>query len=230
MLKLTLLRKLLMALTGLFLCVFLVIHLLGNLQLFLPKEIAQQQFNAYSQALSGNPFIKAIAIALYLSILAHAIYAVVITIHNRKSSGQYALDERKKVSAWHSRSMGLLGTVIFVFIVVHFQNFWYYYKFTDMPLDAWGRKDLYSAVVELFANEWYVLFYVASMIAMGYHLLHGVASAVRTLGAYHQKAARWANVAGVAYSVAMTLGFAAIPIYVYVVQHQERLLSLLQLK
>lgn len=230
MIKLTLFRKLLMALTGLFLCLFLVIHLLGNLQLFLPKEIAQEQFNAYSQALSGNVFIKVVAIGLYVSILAHAIYAVVITIYNRKSGGKYAHDERKAASPWYSRSMGLLGTVIFVFIVIHFQNFWYYYKFTDMPLDAWGRKDLYSAVVNLFGNVWYVVLYVVSMVAMGYHLLHGVASAVRTLGVYHQKYVRVVNVAGVAYSVVISAGFAIIPIYVYLVQHQERLLTLLQLK
>ncbi|MGQ9805782.1 MAG: succinate dehydrogenase cytochrome b subunit [Chlorobiales bacterium] len=230
MIKLTLLRKLLMALTGLFLCLFLVIHLLGNLQLFLPKETAQEQFNAYSQALSGNPFIKMVAIGLYISILAHAIYAVVITIHNQKSGGKYSKDERKVASPWYSRSMGLLGTVLFVFIVIHFQNFWYYYKFTEMPFDAWGRKDLYSAVVNLFGNAWYVMLYVVSMVAMGYHLLHGVASAVRTLGVYHQKYVRVVNMAGVVYSVGISAGFAIIPIYVFLTQHQEQVLSLLQFK
>ncbi|MDX2130357.1 MAG: succinate dehydrogenase cytochrome b subunit [Chloroherpetonaceae bacterium] len=230
MIQLTLLRKLVMALTGLFLCVFLVIHLLGNLQLFLPKEHAQEQFNAYSQLLSGNPLIKVVSIVLYLSILAHAIYAVVITIYNRKSGGNYTHDSRSKVSPWYSRSMGVLGTVLFVFIVVHFQNFWYYYKFTAMPLDAWGRKDLYSAVVNLFANGWYVVLYVVSMIAMGYHLLHGVYSAVRTLGLYHPKYVNAVKFAGVAYTVIIAGGFTIIPIYVFFVQHQEKVLSFLQVK
>src|SRR5271154_3700128 len=109
----TLSRKNLMALTGLFLCFFLVIHLFGNLQLLLPAESARWQFNFYSKLLSENLFIQLISYVLFASILAHAVYALLITVQNRRSNGQrYAYDRRSAASKWYSRQMGLLGTII----------------------------------------------------------------------------------------------------------------------
>src|SRR5271165_4234212 len=112
----TLSRKNLMALTGLFLCFFLVIHLFGNLQLLLPAESARWQFNFYSKLLSENIFIQLISYFLFASILAHAVYALLITVQNRRSNGQrYAYDRRSAASKWYSRQMGLLGTIILFF-------------------------------------------------------------------------------------------------------------------
>ena len=109
-----------MALTGLFLCFFLVIHLFGNLQLLLPTEAARWQFNFYSRLLSENLFIQLISYVLFASILAHAVYALLITIQNRRSSGQrYAYDRRSVTSKWYSRQMGLLGTIILFFLIIH---------------------------------------------------------------------------------------------------------------
>src|SRR5260370_657943 len=109
----TLAEKNLMAITGLFLCVFLVVHLLGNLQLMLTTQVAQWQFNFYSKLLSENIFIHVISYILFGSIAAHAIYALVITIKNRQSNGhRYEYDRRGVSSKWYSRKMGLLGTII----------------------------------------------------------------------------------------------------------------------
>src|SRR5690349_10017623 len=94
----TLMRKTLMALTGLFLCFFLVIHLLGNLQLLLPAAQAKQSFNGYSQLLSGNIFIKIISYVLYASIIIHCLDALVITLKNKRIAGKYAVDNRGKAS------------------------------------------------------------------------------------------------------------------------------------
>ena len=204
-----------MAITGLFLCFFLVIHLLGNLQLLLPADQAADSFNNYSKLLSGNIFIKAVSYILYLSIIAHAIDALVITIKNKKSAGKYAFDNRKKVSKWYSRNMGILGTVLLIFLVIHFKDFWYVYKFGGLPLDERGNKDLYTIVINAFSSWWYVALYVFSMLALGYHLLHGFKSAVRTLGLYHPRYARYVEVFGVAYSYAITIGFSVIPIFVH---------------
>jgi len=77
-----------MALTGLFLCLFLVVHLFGNLQLLLPVEVAQWQFNFYSKLLSKNLFIELISYVLFASILAHALYALFITIKNKQANGK----------------------------------------------------------------------------------------------------------------------------------------------
>lgn len=215
----TLMRKTLMALTGLFLCFFLVIHLLGNLQLLLPVEQAKPSFNGYSQLLSGNIFIKIISYVLYASIIIHCLDALVVTLKNNKTAGKYAVDNRGKASKWYSRNMGILGTLILIFLVFHFKDFWYQYKFGSLPKDENGHKDLYAIVVAAYQDWWYVLFYVLSMFALGYHLLHGFYSAARSLGLYHPKYVSWVRVFGTGYSYVITIGFAIIPVYIYLTQH-----------
>jgi len=211
----TLSRKMLMCLTGLFLGFFLLIHFLGNLQLFLPQEQAHLQFNAYSHFLSGNIVIKIVSLVLYTSIILHAIDGLVITIKNKKSGGTYQSDRRGRASKWYSRNMGILGTLILIFLVIHFQNFWYVYKFGSLPLDDKGNKDLYILVITVFKEWWYVVIYVISMIALCYHLIHGIYSAVRTLGLFHPKYVKWIKIAGIAYSIVISVGFALMPVYVF---------------
>lgn len=211
----TLSKKIVMCLTGLFLCFFLIIHFLGNLQLFLPAEQAREQFNWYSHFLSGNALIKIVSYVLYASILLHMLDALVITMRNRKSGESYRQDKRGRASKWYSRNMGILGTIILIFLVIHFQNFWYVYKFGTLPLDDNGHKDLYLLVVTTFKEWWYVLIYVLAMVALCYHLIHGVYSSIRTLGLFHPKYIKWLKIAGIAYSVIICTGFALMPVYVY---------------
>lgn len=214
----TLSRKLLMCFTGLFLCFFLIIHFLGNLQLFLPAEQAHTQFNAYSHFLSGNIIVKMVSYILYTSIILHAVDAVLITIKNKRSGKKYHCDQRERASKWYSRNMGILGTIILIFLVIHFQNFWYIYKFGTPPIDSNGNKDLYILVVTTFGEWWYVVIYVLSMVALCYHLIHGVHSAIRTLGLFHPKYVKWIRNCGIAYSVIISVGFAMMPIYIYFTQ------------
>jgi len=204
-----------MCVTGLFLSFFLLIHFLGNLQLFLPQEQAHLQFNAYSHFLAGNIIIKIVSYVLYTSIIVHAVDGLIITIKNQKSGGKYRTDNRKRASTWASRNMGILGTLILIFLVIHFQNFWYVYKFGNLPLDDNGNKDLYILVITVFKEWWYVLIYVVSMIALCYHLIHGIQSAVRTLGVFHPKFVKWFKNAGIAYSLIISCGFALMPIYIF---------------
>ncbi|MDQ1855206.1 succinate dehydrogenase cytochrome b subunit [Chryseobacterium sp. WLY505] len=215
----TLSRKMLMCLTGLFLGFFLLIHFLGNLQLFLPQEQAHLQFNAYSHFLSGNIIIKIVSYVLYASIILHAVDGLIITLKNKKSGGGYQTDRRGRASTWASRNMGILGTLILIFLVIHFQNFWYIYKFGNPPLDENGNKDLYILVVNVFKEWWYVIIYVVSMIALCYHLIHGIHSAVRTLGLYHPKFVQWFKTIGIAYSIIICVGFALMPVYVFFTYH-----------
>jgi succinate dehydrogenase / fumarate reductase, cytochrome b subunit len=208
-----------MALTGLFLCLFLVIHLFGNLQLLLPARVAQWQFNFYSKLLSENIFIELISYVLFASILAHTLYALVITIENRRANGKrYAYDRRGPTSKWYSRKMGLLGTIILIFLIIHLRDFWYRLQFGHVPMDKDGQKDLYTLVVTVYHNGWYVLIYGLSMIALGYHLLHGFFSAARSLGVYHPRYVNLVRVAGWVYSIVISAGFALIPIYVHFVR------------
>jgi succinate dehydrogenase / fumarate reductase, cytochrome b subunit len=212
----TLSQKNLMALTGLFLCFFLIIHLAGNLQLLLPTEVAQWQFNFYSKLLSENIFIHIISYILFASIIAHALYALVITINSRRANGnRYEYDRRGGSSRWYSRRMGLLGTVILFFLIIHLRDFWYEVQFGHLPVDKDGQEDLYTLVITVYRNGWYVLIYVLCMIALGYHLLHGFFSAARTIGVYHPRYVNCIRVIGWVYSVGISAGFALVPIYVH---------------
>ncbi|RFS23310.1 succinate dehydrogenase [Chitinophaga silvatica] len=215
----TLSRKNWMAVTGLFLCFYLVIHLLGNLQLLLPDERAHIQFNWYAEVLSGNIIIRVVSWILFASIIGHIIYALIITLTNNHARNiRYQYDRRSAESKWYTRNMGVLGTVILIFLLIHLRDFWYIYKFGDLPVDEKGRKDLYVLVIKVYSDLWYVLLYVVCMIALFYHLLHGFFSAARTLGLYHPRYVRWVKMFGWVYSVVICAGFAFIPLYVHFVK------------
>lgn len=127
-------KKYWMGATGLFLCLFLVGHLAGNLQLFLDGYEGRLQFNEYAVFMTTNPAVKILSYVTYFSILFHAIDGLVITMNNRKARPEgYAYSKPSANSLWSSRNMGILGTVIFVYILVHMQNFWYEYKFGETP-------------------------------------------------------------------------------------------------
>jgi len=215
----TLSRKNLMALTGLFLCLFLVVHLFGNLQLLLPVEVAQWQFNFYSKLLSENLFIELISYVLFASILAHILYALFITVKNRGANGKrYEFDRRGVSSKWYSRKMGLLGTIILVFLIIHLRDFWYRLKFGHLPLDKDGQEDLYTLVVTVYHSGWYVGIYVLCMAALGYHLLHGFFSAARSLGIYHPRYVNLVRTVGWIFSIGVSAVFAFIPVYIHFVR------------
>lgn len=125
-------QKLIVALTGLFLCTFLVIHVIGNLQLF--KNDFGFAFNTYTVFMTTNPLIKTVSYILYASILFHAFKGLQLAFKNRQARPvQYASVNGKANSHWTSRSMGVLGTIVLVFIVVHMADFWYEYKFGHLP-------------------------------------------------------------------------------------------------
>jgi succinate dehydrogenase / fumarate reductase, cytochrome b subunit len=135
-------KKLIMALTGLFLCTFLIVHLGGNLLLF--KHDDGYAFNAYANFLTHFPPIEVIAYILYLCILVHTLYAIILTIKNRKARPVgYAVTASDNAS-WQSKNMGLLGSILFLFIVIHMGDFWYSYKYTDRVGYKEYRTDLSS--------------------------------------------------------------------------------------
>ncbi|QQL49797.1 succinate dehydrogenase cytochrome b subunit [Mucilaginibacter ginkgonis] len=121
-------KKLIMALTGLFLCTFLIVHLAGNLQLF--QDDNGYAFNIYANFLTHFPPIEVIAYLLYASIIVHAVYALILTIKNRQARPVGYAVTTKSPTSWSSQNMGLLGSILFLFIVIHMGDFWYKYKFT----------------------------------------------------------------------------------------------------
>ena len=210
-------RKYLMAITGLFLCSFLLIHLIGNVTLFTDPV----QFNEYTRFMSSNPLIRVMEIVLVVGFLAHIIDAIMLTKANKTAQPvKYAMDKKK--STWYSRNMGLTGTIILAFLILHLQSFWYGYKFGDvaMTLDSSGTdiKDMYTMVEAAFSQSWYSAIYVVAMILLGTHLNHGFQSAFQSMGLRHKKYTPAIKKAGTAFAVIITLGFISFPIYFYITQ------------
>lgn len=127
-------KKYWMALTGLFLCLFLAGHLAGNLQLIFGTPL---QFNQYALFMTTNPAVKLLSYLTYFSILFHAVDGIALTIQNRKARPvRYAMENSAANSKFASRNMAVLGTLILVFIVTHMANFWGKMHFSEMPLQT----------------------------------------------------------------------------------------------
>ena len=138
LLKSSLAKKYWMALTGLFLCLFLTGHLLGNLQLLSTGEDAALHFNQYALFMTTNPAVKILSYLTYISILFHAIDGIFLAVQNQKARPvKYAMNKPQKNTIWASRNMAVLGTVILVFIVSHMVTFWAVMHFDEkMPLQT----------------------------------------------------------------------------------------------
>ncbi|HLW63399.1 MAG TPA: succinate dehydrogenase cytochrome b subunit [Flavobacterium sp.] len=132
LLKSSLGKKYWMAFTGLFLCVFLVGHLAGNLQLIFGTDL---QFNQYAYFMTSNPAVKILSYLTYFSILFHAVDGILLTIQNKKARPEgYVKNNAAANTTWQSRNMAVLGTLLLVFIATHMMNFWAKMHFSEMPL------------------------------------------------------------------------------------------------
>jgi succinate dehydrogenase / fumarate reductase cytochrome b subunit len=139
-------QKLIMGLTGIFLCTFLVVHVSGNFQLF--KSDYGLAFNEYTVFMTTNPLIKTVSYLLYASIIFHAVKGLHLAYKNAQARPvKYAVSNGKANSHWTSRNMGVLGTIILVFIVVHMADFWYEYKFGEVPY-AMYRENIITGNIE----------------------------------------------------------------------------------
>ena len=212
----TLGRKLLMALTGLFLILFLIVHLIGNLQLL--KSDAGQAFNVYAKFMTSNPIIKTISYVNYAFILIHVIWAILLTRRNRAARGSEGYAVSKNSSPWTSRNMGILGTLIFIFLIIHLRGFWAQMHWGGIPVKVYDGeevKDLYAVVDLAYSSAWYVVLYVVSMGVLAFHLWHGFASSFQTLGLNHAKYNPVIKFVGQAFAIVVPALFALIPIWMF---------------
>lgn len=205
-----------MALTGLFLILFLVVHLIGNLQLL--KDDEGQAFNIYAQFMTSNPLIKVVSIVNYAMIVFHIIWAIILSRRNRLARGPQGYAVNRNSSHWTSRNMGILGTFILIFLVIHLRSFWYEMHWGGIPTatyDGAEYKNLYAVVDHAYADLWFVLLYVVSMALLGFHLFHGFGSAFQTLGWNHVKYNSLIRSVGVGFAIVVPALFALIPVYMY---------------
>jgi succinate dehydrogenase / fumarate reductase, cytochrome b subunit len=210
-------RKLLMALTGLFLILFLVVHLIGNLQLLHDDE--GKAFNLYAKLMTSNPLIKVVSYVNYFFIILHIIIAIVLSLRNRKARGSQGYAVHDNPSTWSSRNMGILGTLVLVFLIIHLKGFWaeMHWGTTIQWVDYEEArvKNLFAIVNDVYHDPLYVGIYIVSMIAVAFHLYHGFGSAFQTLGLNHVKYNGVIKFIGVAFSIIVPALFALIPIMMY---------------
>jgi succinate dehydrogenase / fumarate reductase cytochrome b subunit len=206
--------KILIALTGLALFLFLVGHLTGNLLLFVGPET----FNGYSHALISNPLIYVVEAGLAAILLLHVFKAVTNWASNR-GARPAAYVEKKWAGHTSRKSVGsstmiYTGIVTFVFLVLHLRTFKFGPWYTTMGKEGEVR-DLHRLTVEVFQNPVMVVFYVACMALVFLHLRHGLSSAFQSLGVNHPRYNRLVLTVGLTLATLIGAGFAMIPIIVF---------------
>lgn len=211
-------RKFLTAITGLFLIIFLVGHVTGNLLLFKPD--GGRAFNEYTEFMTGNLGILIVRYLLYAAILAHVIITLMLAYHNRKARPVgYKNAQPSPHVSFSSRNMGILGTVVLVFIVLHMAQFWYSLKWGVVPTinyeEGGDIKNLYHVVQTAFSDPLYVILYVVAMPFLAFHLMHGFQSAFQTLGMRHKKYWPIIRSVGFWFSIIVPLVFATMPLFFY---------------
>lgn len=197
-----------MSITGLFLISFLIVHLSGNLLLF--KADGGAAFNAYAKFMSTNPIIGAMEYILAAGFLFHIVDGIALTIQNRKARPvKYAVQKSSPDTNWASRNMGITGSVILIFLVIHLKNFFVEHRFLG------NETPMYDLVAEAFSNPLYAGFYVVAMVLLGLHLAHGFSSAFQTLGLRHKSYFWLIRFVGIIFSIVVPAGFASMPIYFF---------------
>jgi len=212
-------QKLVMSLTGIFLVLFLIVHLSGNFQLLAHDN--GESFNIYAAFMSHNPFIRVISIGLYTFIILHAVQGIALYLTNRKAKGPYSSKGKVAGADWSSRNMALLGILIFAFLCIHMGDFWWKMRFTNVlavvtyPGHDQPVEDIFTRVHVAFQEWWIVVIYVIGVIALSLHLIHGFQSSFQTLGLNHKKYTPLIKGLGWIFSIVVPLGFIIIPLYHY---------------
>ena len=204
-------KKLIMGLTGLFLVSFLIVHVSINSMMFACD--GGKLFNAAAAFMAHNPVIRVMEIGLFVGLLAHIVQAYILTVQNNKARPvKYEMANGNSNSKWYSRSMTMLGTLLLLFLVVHLGNFWVP---TKQAVFSGEEHDTFKSIQETFKNPLLVGLYLAGVVSLAYHLLHGFQSAFQTLGLNHKKYTPVIQKIGFWFSILVSVLFAAMPIGVY---------------
>jgi succinate dehydrogenase / fumarate reductase, cytochrome b subunit len=213
----SLVKKYWMALTGLFLISFLVVHATVNAMIF--WNDGGVTFNQVAHFFGTNILIRTMEIVLFIGLIAHIVDGLMLWSQNRAARPvKYAMEKGSANRPWYSASMGILGTLILLFLVVHLWHFWVKSRFTGLEhwgVDAAGQENLYAVMLEVFRNPWAVLLYVLGCFSLFWHLLHGFRSAFQSLGLNHPRYNGLIAACGTAFSIIVPTVFALMPISMY---------------
>ena len=198
-------KKVLVAITGILFCLFLLFHLVNNLVIYTGEE----NFNYLVSSLEKiKPLIRLLEVVLLTILVVHISNSVYLSIQSRKSGNQTSLSNVKKPNApLSSRTMLFTGSVLFIFIVVHLSTFWFNFQLTD-DHDAYYNMVTNSAIG--FGNIFITILYLVAMVILGFHLKHGFSSAIQTLGIKDTSIGKVVSTIGIVFWLFIPAGFFSI--------------------
>lgn len=201
-----------MAFTGLFLITFLIVHAGINSCIFLNDN--GETFNAVAHFMSHNWILRFVEVGLFAGLIAHIIQGLLLWKQNKAARPVgYLVNKAEKNSTWYSRSMGILGTLLLLFLVMHLSHF---YVGTKVALYSGDQPhNLYEEMKEVFAEWWVVALYLVGLVALFWHLFHGFQSAFQTFGMNHKRYTPIIKAIGTGYSIIICILFALMPIAVH---------------
>ena len=202
-------KKLIMSITGLFLVVFMLLHVTINLLILVSEDV----YNEACRFMDTNILIQIMVPILALGFIIHILYAFIITLKNQKARPvKYAMSNTGKASTWGSRNMFVLGLIIVGFLVIHLIQFWAKMQLAHF-IDGHGHENPYLLVIGILSQPLYAAIYLVWFWALWYHLTHGFWSGLQTLGVNNTKwIKRWQCIAKI-YATVVCIGFAIIPLY-----------------
>jgi succinate dehydrogenase / fumarate reductase cytochrome b subunit len=206
-------KKIVMSLTGLFLISFLVVHV--GLNACIWANDGGVMFNKAAHFMGSMIVIRLLEVGLFIGFIIHIIQGLVLEFQNLSKRGTaYQIKLGNKGSKWYSRSMGLLGTLILLFLILHLSHFWV----PNRSHQGWllGEEiNLYERMKTVFSELWIVVIYVLGCFSLCWHLIHGFQSAFRTLGVSNNRYLAIINNIGIGFSVIVSLAFAMMPVSMY---------------
>ena len=200
-------RKVIMSVTGIALILFLTFHGCMNLVALFSEE----GYNMVCEMLGANWYAVAATVGLAVLVALHFIYAIILTLQNRKARGnnRYAVTAKPAKVEWASQNMLVLGIIVLLGLLLHLFNFWFNMMFAEIThmTVAHDPADGFAFIKDVFANPVYVVLYIVWIVAIWFHLSHGFWSAMQTFG-WNGKTwfCRW-KVIGIVYSTVLMLGF-----------------------
>ena len=210
-------RKFLMALSAMFLLVFLLIHLSVNLL----SIFSEDAFNTASHFMGYNPLIQFVMQpVLVAGVIFHFVMGFVSEMKNKNARPvKYAVANNSGNSSWSSRNMIISGAVILAFLGLHMYDFWMHemnYKYVEAL--SINETRYWEELHAKFADLWRVIFYAVSFVLLGLHLSHGFQSSFQSIGARHPKYLKCVNTLGTWYSILIPLGFIVVAVFHFVTQ------------
>jgi succinate dehydrogenase / fumarate reductase cytochrome b subunit len=205
-----------MSLAGIFLIIFLLVHLGINLLIVIFDD--PMVYNKAAHIMSTNILIKIFEIVLFGGFLLHIIYALVLQIQNWIARPSRYNKANYSNTSFFSKFMIHTAVITLVFLVIHFMDFYIKAKFghaAEVIVDGVAYHDFASEMMDKFKMLPFVIFYIAAFVFLGFHLVHGFQSAFKTLGMDHKKYTPVVQFLAIVYSSIIVGGFSFIPVYIY---------------